>query len=115
MIKVLTYVDYWSIIEIVKQLKERQVMKEFENWREIKAWAVDNGFDKLAKRLQLNNDCWASSGEFGRSQVYLCDSLRACESEAERLEVGEQLEAELSEDELLKIVKVDNSEALAYC
>ena len=93
-------------------------MEQFKNWHEIKDWAVDNGFDKLARRLQLNNDCWASSGEFGRSQVYLCDSLRACESEAERLEVGEELESELENDELLKIVgdnKVDNSEALAFC
>lgn len=90
-------------------------MKEFKNWREIKAWAVENGFEKLATRLQLNNDCWLSSGEFGRSQVYLCDNLRYCESEAERLEVGERLEAELSEDELLKVMAVDNSEALAYC
>lgn len=78
--------------------------EQFENWREIKEWAVENNFDRLAKRLQLNNDCWSSSGEFGRSQVYLCDSMRYAESEQERLEVAEQLEKELADDIVLELV-----------
>lgn len=79
-------------------------MKEFKNWREIKEWAERNGFVRLAKRLELNNDCWSSSGEFGRSQVYLCDSMRYAESEQERLEIAEQLEKELADDIVLELV-----------
>lgn len=79
-------------------------MKKFENWREIKGWAERNGFVRLAKRLQVNNDCWWSSGEFGRSQAYLCDSMRYAESEQERLAVAEQLEKELAGDIVLELV-----------
>lgn len=79
-------------------------MSEFKNWREIKEWAERNGFDRLAKRLQLNNDCWNSSGEFGRSQVYLCDNMRYAENEDERLAVAEQLEQELAEDIVLECI-----------
>lgn len=79
-------------------------MKKFENWREIKEWAERNGFVRLAKRLQVNNDCWWSCGEFGRSQVYLCDSMRYAESEQERLAVAERLEKELAGDIVLESV-----------
>ena len=77
-------------------------MKEYKSWRDIKDWAEQNGFDRLAKRLELNNRCWNSSGEFGRSQVYLCDSMRYAETEQERLEVAEQLEQELADDIVLE-------------
>lgn len=73
---------------------------EFKNWRDILKWCEDNGFDKLAKRMRLNNQCWNSSGEFGRSQVYICDSLRFADSEEERLEIAERLQ---NEDELIEI------------
>ena len=73
-------------------------MKEFKSWKDIKDWAEENGFEKLAKRLQLNNDCWWSSGEFGRLQVAICDAMRYAESEAERLEVAEEIEKELTGD-----------------
>lgn len=76
-------------------------MAEFKNWREIKEWAESNGFPLLAKRLQLNIDCWWSSGEFGRSQVYLCDNMRYATSEDERRDVAEMLERELTGDEVL--------------
>lgn len=66
-------------------------MKEFKSWRDIKAWFEENGYDQLAKRMQLNNDCWNSSGEFGRSQVHICDSMRFAESEEERHEVAQSL------------------------
>lgn len=79
-------------------------MRKFENWREIKEWAESNGFERLARRLQINNDCWSSCGEFGRSQVYLCDNMRYAESESERLEVAERLERELADDIVLECV-----------
>ena len=68
-------------------------MKEFKNWHDIKDWCEEHGFKTLARRMQLNNDCWASSGEFGRSQVMICDSLRFAESEEEREEIASALEA----------------------
>lgn len=68
-------------------------MKEFKNWHDIKDWCEEHGFKTLARRMQLNSDCWASSGEFGRSQVMICDSLRFAESEEEREEIASALEA----------------------
>lgn len=75
-------------------------MKEFKSWHDIKAWFEDNGYTALAKRMQLNNDCWWSSGEFGRSQVMICDSMRFAESEEERHEVAQEL---MGEDELIEM------------
>lgn len=75
-------------------------MKEFKNWREIMEWCRENGFEKLAKRMQVNNDCWNSCGEFGRSQVMICDSIRFAESEEERLEVAQALQ---DGDELIEL------------
>lgn len=75
-------------------------MEEFKNWREIKEWCEEHGYHKLARRLQLNNDCWASSGEFGRSQVAICDAMRFAESEEEREEVAYNFE---HEDELIEL------------
>ena len=77
-------------------------MKEFKNWHEIQDWCKENGFEKIAKRMQINNDCWNSCGEFGRSQVYICDSLRFAESEEDRLEVAQAIEEELAEDIVLQ-------------
>lgn len=73
-------------------------MKEFKNWHDIQDWAKENGFKNIVKRMQINNDCWNSSGEFGRSQVQICDNLRFAKSEEERLEIAEEMEAELSHD-----------------
>lgn len=73
-------------------------MKEFKNWHDIQDWAKENGFKNIVKRMQINNDCWNSSGEFGRSQVEICDSLRFCKSEEERLEVAENIEESLNHD-----------------
>lgn len=73
-------------------------MKEFKTWHDIQDWARENGFKNIVKRMQINNDCWMSSGEFGRSQVQICDSLRFCKSEEERLEVAEQIEESLNHD-----------------
>lgn len=74
--------------------------REFKNWRDIRDWCSKNGFEKLAKRMQLNNDCWNSSGEFGRSQVYICDSMRFAESEEERFEIASKLQ---NDDDLIEI------------
>ncbi len=73
-------------------------MKEFKTWHDIQDWAKENGFKNIVKRMQINNDCWNSSGEFGRSQVEICDSLRFCKSEEERLEVAENIEESLNHD-----------------
>ena len=73
-------------------------MKEFKNWREIMDWAKSNGFNNMAKRMQLNNDCWNSSGEFGRSQVQICDAMRFADSEEDRLEIAKQIDNDCSEN-----------------
>lgn len=73
-------------------------MKEFKNWREIKEWAVEHGFERMARRMQINNDCWMSSGEFGRSQVAICDAMRFAEDEDARVETAEEIEASLEGD-----------------
>lgn len=73
-------------------------MKEFKTWRDIKNWADENGFKNIVKRMEINNACWNSSGEFGRSQVEICDSLRFCKSEEERLEVARNIEEGLNHD-----------------
>lgn len=75
-------------------------MKEFKSWRDIKEWFEKNGYKEMAKRMQMNNDCWWSCGEFGRSQVYICDSMRFAESEEERHEVAKEL---MGEDDLIEL------------
>lgn len=67
-------------------------MEEFKSWHDIQDWCKEHGFDKLARRMQINNDCWMSSGEFGRSQVAICDAIRFAESEEEREEVARELQ-----------------------
>lgn len=73
-------------------------MKEFKSWREIMEWAKSNDFNNMAKRMQLNNDCWNSSGEFGRSQVQICDAMRFADSEEDRLEIAKQIDDDCSEN-----------------
>lgn len=73
-------------------------MKEFKNWREIMEWAKAHGYQRMARRMEINNDCWNSCGEFGRSQVAICDAMRYAESEGERVEVAENIEQELAGD-----------------
>ena len=81
-------------------------MVEFKNWHDIKEWCEEHGYKALAKRLQLNKDCWWSSGEFGRSQVMICDAMRFAESEEERHEVAMAIEEELAGDIVLECVGV---------
>jgi len=73
-------------------------MKEFKNWHDIQDWAKENGFKNIVKRMQINNDCWMSSGEFGRSQVQICDALRFADTEDERLMIAEKIEEDLESD-----------------
>lgn len=80
-------------------------MKELKDWHDIKEWAEQNGFRHLANRLQFN------TGEFGRSQVAICDALRIAKTEEERLETAEFIEKELSEDLVDQIINdIDNEE-----
>lgn len=67
-------------------------MKEFKSWKEIRDWAKDNGFKHMAERMDLNNECWESSGEFGRSQVQICDAMRFAECEEERMLIAEEID-----------------------
>lgn len=67
-------------------------MEEFKDWKDIKSWAKKHKFDNLAKRMQLNNDYWNSSGEFGRSQVEICDALRFAQSKEERLRIAQEFD-----------------------
>ena len=75
-------------------------MKEFKSWRDIKEWFEQNGYPVLAKRMQMKNECWWSWGEFGRSQVAICDAMRYAQTEEERHEVVQSL---IYEDELIRL------------
>lgn len=69
----------------------------FESWRDILEWVKDNGFKRLAKWMTVNNACYWSSGEFGRAQAMICDSIRLAYTEDDALVVAEELEQETSE------------------
>lgn len=73
-------------------------MQSFKNWHDIQEWAKENGFKNIVKRMQVNNKCWNSSGEFGRSQIEICDNLRFAQCEEDRLEIAKEMEDELSHD-----------------
>lgn len=70
----------------------------FKTWRDIKKWAHDHGLKNLVARMDLNNNCWNSSGEFGRNQVLICDSIRLAETEEEAIEIATQLDKEMEEN-----------------
>lgn len=76
-------------------------MTEFKTWRDIMEWANRRGYKKMAKRMELNNTCWNSPGEFGRSQVAICDAMRFAGSEEERLEAAKKIEKSLEDDWLV--------------
>ena len=79
-------------------------MKAFKDWHEIMEWAKRNGYENMAKRMQINNDCWNSCGEFGRSQVAICDAMRYAESESQRHDVATEIEESLIGDMVLECV-----------
>lgn len=70
----------------------------WKGWQDIKAWAEKNGFKNLAARMQLNNDAWMSSGEFGRNQVEICDSLRLADNEDEALRIAGEFDKAFKEN-----------------
>lgn len=70
----------------------------WKSWEDIKKWAEKNNFKNLAARMQLNNDCWMSSGEFGRSQKGICDSLRSAMDEDEALEIAQEFDDVFNEN-----------------
>lgn len=72
----------------------------FKNWREIRDWAEERGYKNIVKRMDLNNKYWNSCGEFGRSQVAICDAIRYAQDIEE---VAESIEHELEEDEVLAL------------
>ena len=76
-------------------------MTEFKTWRDIMDWADRGGYKRMAKRMAINNACWKSSGEFGRSQVAICDAMRFADSEDERVRIAEDIEASLEGDYLV--------------
>ena len=67
-------------------------MEKFKSWKEIRDWAEEHGFNNMAKRMDLNNKCWKSSGEFGRNQVLICDAMRFAEDEEERMLIAEEID-----------------------
>lgn len=71
---------------------------DFKNWREIRDWAEEHGYKNIVKRMELNNRCWNSSGEFGRSQAAICDAMRSARTKEEREEVAQMIEQELTSD-----------------
>lgn len=66
----------------------------FESWHAIKEFAEKNKLHDLTRRLQLNNDCWMSSGEFGRDQVAICDAIRFANDMDEALEIAKEINRE---------------------
>lgn len=70
--------------------------KKWKGWEDIKKWAEKHGFSNLVARMQLNNDAWMSSGEFGRSQKYICDCLRNAENEKEALLIAKEMDKEFA-------------------
>ena len=71
---------------------------KWKGWEDIKKWASKNGFKNLVKRMQLNNDAWMSSGEFGRSQRDICDNLRYANDEQEALEIAKAMDEAFKEN-----------------
>ena len=70
----------------------------FKSWRDIRNWAEEKGHKNLVARMDLNNRCWNSSGEFGRNQVLICDSIRFAETEDEAVEIAMQFNKEMEEN-----------------
>lgn len=70
----------------------------FKSWRDIRDWAEEKSLKNLVARMDLNNRCWNSSGEFGRSQVAICDAIRNAETEAGALEIAKEFDDQTAEN-----------------
>lgn len=77
--------------------------EQFKTWLDIHEWCKQHGFKRVARRLEINNMLWQSSGEFGRSQVAICDAIRACEHEETALVVAEDIDKSLATDFMLAV------------
>lgn len=74
------------------------VWHNFKSWRDIRDWAEEKGLKNLVARMDLNNRCWNCSGEFGRSQVAICDAIRTAETEEKALEIAKQFDDQTAEN-----------------
>ena len=72
--------------------------QNWESWRDVREWCEKNGYKNIVKRMDLNNDCWKSSGEFGRSQVEICDNLRLAGNEDEARAIADMMDFDLSKN-----------------
>ena len=70
----------------------------FKSWRDIRNWAGKKGFTHLVARMDLNDRCWNSSGEFGRSQVEICDTIRHSETEDDAIDAAQQMDEQMKEN-----------------
>lgn len=70
----------------------------FKSWRDIREWAQNHELNHLVARMDLNNDCWNSSGEFGRSQVEICDTIRLAETEDDAIDAARQMDEQMEEN-----------------
>lgn len=48
--------------------------------------------------MSLNSQCWNSSGEFGRSQVEICDNIRFAPTEEIAENIAQQMDAQMEEN-----------------
>ena len=71
---------------------------DFKSWRDIMAWAKNKGLKHLVARMELNHRCWNSSGEFGRSQVEICDNIRFAPTEEVAENIAQQMDAQMEEN-----------------
>lgn len=70
----------------------------FKTWRDIKEWAEKNRLKNLVARMDLNHKYWESSGEFGRSQVQICDLIRNSETEEIALKYAKDMDAQFEKN-----------------
>lgn len=70
----------------------------FKSWCDIRELASKKGFTHLVARMGLNDRCWNSSGEFGRSQVAICDAIRHSETEDDAIEAAQQMDEQMKEN-----------------
>lgn len=75
----------------------------WRSWRDILAFVEELGCKALAKRMRINNKCWESSGEFGRSQVEICNTILACRTREEAEDVVRDMEEAMAEDIVVQL------------
>lgn len=80
----------------------RTKIDNFESWRDIKKFAEDLGLKYLPAKLEMNSKFWMSSGEFGRSQKLICNSILFAESDEEATEIAKEIDDSLKDDEGLR-------------